>query len=293
MKNMSKTNIIGLFALLTVLLISMLLPNWLLNRGYRSHFNIVNTVPQSYYLASNTAMAKRKSELLSSLDRMKLITGAWDSTSRTATSEDALLNESAAVTLAKEKIEYLYQNNWYPCSLNSAFNNWYSWSTELTSYQDNTFHTYNTVLWTITFTKYDNSTVHTILMTDDGMILAAQVNDRTNTRNINIQSFKDWDAETLFGSKKIKINSVTTKPVINLQQTIQDTYPSLPLHQVVEQSTFQIELSQGDAETENYIMYQYKNTTDYGIGFLCPQPEANNTNDSENKTEDETETQTK
>lgn len=281
MKKITKSNIIGLIALFTILLISFIVPNWLLNRGYRSHFNIINTVPQSYYLASNTAMAKRKSELLSSLDRMKLITGAWDSTCKEATPEDALLNESAAVALAKEKIEYLYENKWYPCSLNSGFNNWYSWTTELSMYQDNTFHTYNTVLWTITFTKYDNSTVHTVLMTDDGMILSAQVNDRTNTRNVNIQNYEDWDVESLFGSKKITINSVTTTPVINLQKTIQETYPTLPLHQIVEQSSYKIQLSTGENETENYILYQYKNPTDYGIGFLCPTTEESNSSENE------------
>lgn len=254
---------------LVVLCSAIYVPRYLLIQKYDTDSEQIHTAPESYYLASNTAMAKRASELLSAADKMKLITGVWDSEYQEIQVKDANLSETQAVEIAKNQLEYLYALNLYPDSVKSSYNNWYSWTSKVYSYSEQSFHTYTCNLWEITFEKYDKSIKHTILMTEDGIILlaAASRNERI-LAHINVKLSQDMVRVLLSdrGMRLIKKEKIEEMPM--LTRRMKEIYP-VPLDDAMQEpSITRATLSHFDDPTEDYIFYQFHSYNTYVVGVV-------------------------
>ena len=136
---------------------SIIIPRNLLLNKYFNNQNNINTVPSEYYDASSTALSKHLSKLLTSTDKISFISGLWDNSYEVVNIDKSILSETQAVNLAKEQLQLLNNLEIYPLTLNSEYDNWYSWTSTLYEYSENTFNTYTCYLWDIIFTKYDNS----------------------------------------------------------------------------------------------------------------------------------------
>lgn len=240
------------------------IPKLLLRQKIDAKLALIETAPESYYLSLDTALAKSASQNLSSLDRMKLITGIWESSCEPAELSEAYLKESDAVSLARERLEHYYQQGVYPYSLYSSYSNWYSWSTELYCYTDNVFNTYTTYLWVIQFTRYDSDLKHTILMTENGTILAADVNDNSKPFSSVKNAYMSEDANKIFGDENIHIKAITQ----NTDKTTIESYPYINTTGIDYKNIYTISLSLGSNEPEDYCLYQYKTDSSYGFGIM-------------------------
>lgn len=259
-----------LLAVLTILAISgaVFIPKQLLNRKYTNKQNKIETAPESYYLASNTAMSKKVSELLATYEKTNLITGAWDSVCSKANYEDALLSESEAVALAKRKIDELHELDLYPYSLSSSYNNWYSWTTDLYSYSDTNFNTYTCYLWVITFTRFDNTMTHTILMTEDGVILAGIANDPNSRINPMYARLNEESIQSILCDTKIRLESKEVYSYPNFANAITDIYPDDLIASVQQQNSIKVTLSFNAEEPSDYLVFQTKSDTSYMFGIV-------------------------
>lgn len=272
---------LGLFLAIAAVASGMLIPKFLLNKKSKSQMSVVTTAPEDYYLGSGTAMARKASEQLSSLDRIKLVSGAWGSISSKCDTSEGFLGESAAVNLAKEQLEHFYDANVYPYSLSSTYGNWYSWSTELYQYTDTVFNTYTTYLWVIKFTKFDNSLTHTILMTENGTIVNAEVSNNSTvdpkevmvttlafrpeklvySRIIN--AYKDFNVQYVLGEN----TRIRDSEQID-STTLEIPYPYVDTSTAVIKNFYKIVLSEPSKDDENYYIYQYTTNNSYCIGII-------------------------
>lgn len=259
--------LLGLITLLTISG-SVFLPKQFLNRKYSNKQYKVETAPETYYRASNTAMAKKASELLATYEKTNLITGAWDSFCKKANYDDALLKETDAVALAKLKIDELYELELYPYSLSSSYNNWYSWTTDLYSYSDTNFNTYTCYLWVITFTRFDNSMTHTILMTEDGVILAGIANDSNARITPMFVRLNEESIQSILCDSKIRLEDKEVYSYPNFANTITQIYPDDLITNVVEQSSIKVSLSFNSEEPSDYLVYQTKTDSSYIFGIV-------------------------
>lgn len=260
------------FITILVVSASIILPDILLRNETDSYVSVVTKAPEEYYLASATAIAIDASSKLSATDRINLISGTWESTFEECSTSEGFLTESEAVTLAKKQLEIYYDKLVYPCSLESSYKNWYSYEAKLYSYTDATFNTYTAYLWELKFTKYDNTLVHTILMTESGTILNAEINQT--------------DFEPTFKPKYISYayNEDTVKKFFNTSSATIDTqkqytslsglninYPSVEVLPENIDMAFLITVSETRDLSENYIIYRYSTDTSYGIGIMPEQ----------------------
>lgn len=240
------------------------IPKLLLTRKNSAKLAVIETAPESYYLSLNTAMARNASENLSSMDRMKLITGIWESNCEQADLSEASIKEAEAVNLARTRLEHYYSEGVYPYSLASSYSNWYSWSTELYRYTDNVFNTYTTYLWVIYFTRYDSNLVHTILMTENGTILAADVNDNSKPFSSVKNAYLEDNISHAFSDENIHAESISK----NTDMAEIKGYPYIDTTGIYYKSIYNISLYLGRNEPENYCIYQYKTDTSYGFGII-------------------------
>lgn len=259
-----------LLIILTVFTIcgAIFIPKNLLNRKYSNIQNKVTAAPENYYLASNTAMAKKASELLATYEKTYLITGSWDSVCKKADYQDALLKETDAVALAKQKIDELYALELYPYSLSSSYNNWYSWTTDLYSYTDTNFNTYTCYLWIITFTRFDNTLTHTILMTEDGVILAGIVNDNTARITPMFVRLNEDSMRSILCDDKIRLENKEVYSYPNFANTITEIYPDDIISEITEQTSIRVSLSFNANEPSDYLVYQTKTDRSYIFGIV-------------------------
>lgn len=269
MKNYKKI-IPFIMILLTLLTIcgAYFLPKLLLKSAYEHAQNKIETAPESYYLASNTAMSKKASELLESYEKTNLITGAWDSTYKKASYEDAFLTESDAVAIAKENIDQLHDLGFYPYSLTSSYNNWYSWTTSLYSYSDTNFHTYTCYLWIISFTKFDNSLSHTILMTEDGVILAALANDPSKKTSPMLTELTDESIKHLLVDNHVRLEKKEAFSYPNFSSIITQIYPDNIMTGILEQNSILVSLSFDNDVASDYLIYQFNTSSQYVFGIV-------------------------
>lgn len=267
MKNKIIPILLVAFTLLTICGANIL-PKQLLDRKYANKQNKIETAPESYYLASNTAMAKKASELLATYEKTNLITGAWDSVCKKANYEDALLRETDAVALAKSKIDELHELELYPYSLSSSYNNWYSWSTDLYSFSDTNFNTYTCYLWVITFTRFDNSMTHTILMTEDGVILAGIANDKDARITPMFVRLNEESIQSILCDTKIRLENKEVYSYPNFANTITQIYPDDLISNIVEQSSIKVSLSFSSEDPSDYLVYQTKTDSSYIFGIV-------------------------
>ncbi len=264
-----KNNILRILLpiLLTILVMccSFILPGYLLDLKTKNDFNETGLAPEEYYLTSNTVMARNASEKLSPMDRVNLITGKWASTMYEASPEEAFLTETEAVELATTRLEIFNRVGVYPYSLSSNYNNWYSWSTKVYRYTDSSFNTYTAYLWVIRFKKFDNSLEHTVIMTEDGIILTAEVNEvPTSPRSISY-AYSGVYFDYITGAESISCNSITNAAN---QSYINVTYPDIDMTGVTYMNPHIVNISETNSEVGNFLIYQYSDTERYGFGMV-------------------------
>ena len=130
-----------LFFCVAVILASVLVPKYLLARTLFEQMDQVVVAPEEYYVEAGEMMARSASSNLSSVDRIKLIAGTWESEMQKCENTDGFLNEVEAVELAKKQTEYYYQAGVFPYSMQIKYDNMFSYATELYCYTDSSFHT--------------------------------------------------------------------------------------------------------------------------------------------------------
>lgn len=272
MKKLNLKKVKLIFALIFCVLVvtsSFFLPDMLLKATRSSTTNDIIVAPEKYYVESGNAMARSTSSRLNSLDRIKLISGSWESTGRQCDISEGFLTENQAITLAKNNLDEFYSVGVFPYSISSNYNNWYSWDTKLYCYTDSLFNTYSAYLWVINFTKFDNSISHTIYMTESGVIIGAETTDTTNNTNKIISAYTDSSAQAIFCDQEITLISKEKAPE---NTTLSDAYPETNLSTAQEKDIYILDLSTSDGAVEKYYVYQYKNDEIYGIGIEpCPQ----------------------
>ncbi len=180
-----------------VVLAGILLPGILLHIFFSMNLGKALPAPRDYYIASNSVISKNASSKLTEYEKMKLISGVWESTETSVDSSQSDITETEAADLAKKAVEELYQNTLYPYHFDSSYGNWYSWDAELYKCTESTFHTYTAYYWLIHFYKYDDTETHTILMTEKGTLLCISVNRPNLKPNPNNSSSSYEDSKNL------------------------------------------------------------------------------------------------
>lgn len=267
-KQKKKPLIIGILCMFITIIISLFLPGFLIQLEINQQMNKVFSATPDQYLASKTTLAKDSSLKMSSYEKINMINGSIDSTIQKVDISQANLTEIEAIQLAKYQIELLYENRLYPCSILSDYKNWYNYSSEVYQYTENAFNTYTSFLWDITFVKYDKSLTHRILMTEDGVILSAQVNRLhffiTDPEEvINTDSIKD------IMKNYIKYNDDATFITMdNLPELMKSNYFMLNEYPNYKQNCMSFSMHTSYYTIQDYILYQYKNMNSYGIGII-------------------------
>lgn len=162
-----------LAAVIVVVPAGIILPGRVLAIQGEQEYDQVGAVPEQY-LASSSAMAKNASTNLKTTERLRLITGQWESEGTEAKSFEMEQEDYEAVALVRTGMKELYDTHQYPVDLSSDYSNWYTWAAKSYKAVDTTFHTYTAYYWIIHFEKYDGSETHTIQMLDDGTIFLAE-----------------------------------------------------------------------------------------------------------------------
>ncbi len=248
--------------------LTIILPRRALDFNLTRHLNKLESVPEEIFIANKTSMAKRTSRLLSPIDKMKMVTGAWECIQDESTQPEPFLTEAEAVSLAKEQIEYMYSLKLYPFSLKSDSDNWYQWNTECFCYKETSFHTYTSYLWVINFEKYDNSLSHTIFMTEDGVILYASSTDKT----VPIKSFSQTisnDVMSRLLKQKCRMTKLEeTKEYNNLAYIMQYIYPVNTMAFWTDTNSYKVSLDTENNTKEEFLFFQMYGTKRYSIGIL-------------------------
>ncbi|MGN0389349.1 MAG: hypothetical protein ACI4L2_00945 [Wujia sp.] len=267
MKNRKIKNriIVCICALLCVLIVtgSVLAPKYFLEKTVSADVGQVMDAPEEYYVDAGAAMAREISENLSAPDRIKLISGAWESEMTECEKTEGFLDETEAVSLAKQQMELYHSQGVYPYSIDSEFDNWYSYSTELYRFTDSSFHTYTAYLWKLTFTKYDQSIVQQIYMTESGTILLARVNSTHHMAKPVLTCYENLPLKELFGENDIYMSDVVEHSVPSLKIP----YPD------VEQENLKIDSGalitvRVSGELENYEAFQFNTDSGFGIVLM-------------------------
>ncbi|MCR5799988.1 MAG: hypothetical protein K6G69_07930 [Lachnospiraceae bacterium] len=202
---------------------ALFIPRQLINKRYSAQTDIVCEAPAETYINSESAMSKYSSSLLTSLQRIKIITGLWENSCRLTDDSKGNMTEADAVSLAISKIDAMYNFGLYPRSFKSAVNNWYAWDGELYEYTDIGTNTYTCYLWKLTFTRSDRSEKHIVLMTEDGVILFAGCNEITDFTCTSAREIANLSTELLC-NKDIRSSSIRG---IDLSYSVTDIYPQL------------------------------------------------------------------
>ena len=184
------------------------MPGILLKYIFSSRLDTSNKVDSTMYNSSRSAISRVSSEKLTEYERMKIISGIWESNTIELDTSKSDISEIDAVRLASEAVASLYVANCYPCDLSSSYNNWYSWSTKYYQSTETNFNTYSAFYWKITFYKYDSSEIHDVYITENGTLLAIQNNipERMNRSGTNMSSAS---ARRYFQNVYYKSSSIT------------------------------------------------------------------------------------
>ena len=259
--------LLGLTISIFFVAVSILCSEVLIKKTLSGNENTVYEADETYYLAAKSKLAKNASMNLSYADRIKLVSGSWAGTFKECSLDSGFISETEAVSLAKKQLDYFYEAEVYPYSLTPTYDNWYSWEAKLYEYTDNTFNTYTVYLWCIKFIKYDNSLVHTVLMTENGTIINAEVRSPSKTGNPIINAYLNdhlsYDLSELLGDSSLSLIDYTdNEDDITIPYTQVDT-SSL---QII--NSFNITIYQTHKSSNDFIIYQYKTDTSYGIGIM-------------------------
>ena len=279
-----------LFFCVAVILASVLVPKYLLARTLFEQMDQVVVAPEEYYVEAGEMMARSASSNLSSVDRIKLIAGTWESEMQKCENTDGFLNEVEAVELAKEQMEYYYQAGVFPYSMQIKYDNMFSYETELYCYTDSSFHTYSAYLWKITFTKYDDSVECVTYMTESGTILLCWTDGEYLPEITMKQCYDNLDMKNVFGDNRfyqVTIGEYMPVTAVEIPYPMEDELTGeaiaksfstvKPLTEIVSGAVVRVKTS---GESIKFQALQYKTKDGAGIVFM-PLGTGNNT--TENK----------
>lgn len=197
--NLMKKEVLWLSISIGVALICMFLPGILVGFQASNHKNVIQqTYSSNYYNGKETAV------VMTLYERMKLISGEWDSNWQEVDSgqvqpiEEVMEEEIAKVTSgqsgdielsgycyldyqgvlekAEQGMNTYYTAGFYPENPVSDYNNWYRPTVTLYQYSDSIFDSYTCYVWLVEFDYYDGSLKHTLLIDDtSGLILAGGI----------------------------------------------------------------------------------------------------------------------
>lgn len=258
--------VICLIISLTALLSGCFIPGFIINRQNEAELDIVTKAPQELYLAPNSLLAKNLSDKLTTIDKIKLASNSWESTERKADKSESTLEEYDAVLLAKSQLQKYYEQNIYPYSFDSTYDNWYSWSTEFYCYTDSTFNTYSTYVWEIILTKYDNDLTHTIVMTENGTILNAYVNNNNKGFSSIYPAYSPANIASTFNDNSITYNHASALKYFTLDKV---SYPDCDFSDAKVETAYNIMLNSEGQAPSIIVVYQYTTGENgYGIGIV-------------------------
>lgn len=245
-----------------IVVMSVVAPKYLLARTLTEQTNHVTVAPEEYYAEAGTMMARNTSSNLSAIDRIKLISGAWESNMKKCDITEGFLDEVEAVELAKKQLDVYYKQGIFPYSVQIQYDNLYSYSSELYCYTDTSFNTYTAYLWKITFTKYDNSVENVVYMNESGTILLAWTDGSYSLDEYDLSKFyKNAQIRDILGDNNIYTTSAMKYiPVASV--TI--PYPDVETIQKIE--TGALITLRISGELENFQALQY--TTEHGCGIV-------------------------
>ena len=279
-----------LFFCIAVILASVLVPKYLLARTLFEQMDQVVVAPEEYYVEAGEMMARSASSNLSSVDRIKLIAGTWESEMQKCENTDGFLNEVEAVELAKKQMEYYYQAGVFPYSMQIKYDNMFSYATELYCYTDSSFHTYSAYLWKIIFTKYDDSVECVTYMTESGTILLLWTDGEYLPEITMKQCYDNLDMKNVFGDNRfyqVTIGEYMPVTAVEISYPMEDELTGKaiaksfstvkPLTEIVSGAVVRVKTS---GESIKFQALQYKTEDGYGIVFM-PFGIGNNT--TENK----------
>ena len=279
-----------LFFCVAVILASVLVPKYLLARTLFEQMDQVVVAPEEYYVEAGEMMARSASSNLSSVDRIKLIAGTWESEMQKCENTDGFLNEVEAVELAKEQMEYYYQAGVFPYSMQIKYDNMFSYETELYCYTDSSFHTYSAYLWKITFTKYDDSVECVTYMTESGTILLLWTDGEYLPETTMKQCYDNLDMKNVFGDNRfyqVTIGEYMPVTAVEISYPMEDELTGeaiaksfstvKPLTEIVSGAVVRVKTS---GESIKFQALQYKTKDGAGIVFM---PFGTGKNTTENK----------
>lgn len=162
--------VVGVLAVVSVC-VGFFAPGYLAQKKSISDEKKVMMVPEKLYSSKNTEFAKRASERLTDEDRLRLITGEWESVNMDAEHDEMKISSYEIVDIAKAEINKLYQSKKIDFFIESELGNWYSWTAYPKKAVDKTFNTYIAYYWEIEFEKYDHSEKHFVRIMESGNIL--------------------------------------------------------------------------------------------------------------------------
>lgn len=275
-----------LFFCIAVILASVLVPKYLLARTLSEQMEKVVVAPEEYYVEAGVMMARSASSNLSSVDRIKLIAGTWESEMQKCENTEGFLNEVEAVELAKKQMEYYYQAGVFPYSMQIKYDNMFSYATELYCYTDSSFHTYSAYLWKITFTKYDDSVECVTYMTESGTILLLWTDEKYSPETTMKQCYDNLDIKNVFGDNRfyqVTIGEYMPTTAVEIPYPMEDELTGeaiaksfstvKPVTEIVSGAVIRMKTSE---ENIKFQALQYKTEDGYGIVFM-PFGTGNNT----------------
>lgn len=257
---------------------SVLVPKYLLARTLSEQMEQVVVAPEEYYVEAGAMMARSASSNLLSVDRIKLISGTWESEMRKCENTEGFLNEAEAVELAKEQMEYYYQAGVFPYSMQIKYDNMFSYATELYCYTDSSFHTYSAYLWKIIFTKCADSEECVIYMTESGTILLLWTDEKYSPETTMKQCYDNLDMKNVFGDKRfyqVTIGEYMPATVVEIPYPMEDELTGearansfstvKPVTEIVSGAVIRVKTS---GESMKFQALQYKTEHGYGIVFM-------------------------
>lgn len=259
-----------------IILGSIKAPGYFLERKYSTYESDITSVPFEYYNASSTALSQKISGLLTIMDKINIISGVWEYSRTVTTPDKSRITEATAVSMARKEISRLHSENIYPLDLDNSYHNWYSWSTILYKYSDNTFNTYTSYLWYIKFKKYDSSVIQEILMTEEGVILQASItfnddilaDDYIETNCAQIDSLNEVKLKNCLLNKNIKNIDANTNIIVSRPNLIPNVYPQTTrkvLHSFYSANTI---LSNNYSNPTQFLFYQATTENQFVYGFM-------------------------
>lgn len=243
---------------------SFFIPDLLLRNHKTNTSGKIIVAPESYYVESGNAMARNTSSNLTSLEQIKLISGAWESTGSSCSLDQGFLTENEAVELARYSLNDFYDIGVFPYATDANYNNWCSWDAQLYCYTDSLFNTYSAYLWVISFTRFDNSVTHTVYMTEKGVVIGAVTTDKNFKASKLFAAYTNLSVKTIFADDDITLLEKKKAPD---NTVIIPVYPDTDFSNVSFDEIYILDLVSSDGELESYYVYQYSNDQIYGIGI--------------------------